>query len=121
MVEWLIAQNNQIVHSRHQATGMWQALLEEGVLVHVSRDREFRDDPNLYYRFLEDEIPSFGGTMSQGTMSQMAGILQPTAQDKRDAEEFLPEILTYLSQTGPDAIFRLILRKPLVHELLFFE
>ncbi len=118
MVEWLIAQNNHIVHSRHQATGMWQALLEEGVLVHVNRDREFRDDANLYYRFLEDEIPGFGGAMSQGTLPgasggmQMTGIMQPTVQDKRDAEEFLPEILSYLSQTGPDAIFRLVLRKP---------
>ena len=39
MVEWLMAQNNHIVHSRHHAMGMWQALLEEGVLIHVNRDR----------------------------------------------------------------------------------
>ena len=85
--------------------------------------REFRDDPNLYYRFLEDEMPGAFPSQATGIGGSGAGVgagggagglgtMQPTAQDKRDAEEFLPEILTYLSQTGPDAIFRLILRKP---------
>ncbi len=33
MVDWLMQQSS-IVHSRNQAVGMWQALLEEGVIVH---------------------------------------------------------------------------------------
>ena len=33
MVDWLI-QQSPLVHSRNQAVGMWQALLEEGVIVH---------------------------------------------------------------------------------------
>jgi Rap guanine nucleotide exchange factor 4 len=32
MVDWLLTFQN--VHSRQQAVGMWQALLEEGVVVH---------------------------------------------------------------------------------------
>ena len=33
MVDWLLSLS-PAVHSRNQAVGMWQALLEEGVLVH---------------------------------------------------------------------------------------
>ena len=32
MVDWMMLQN--VVRSRHQAVGMWQALLEDGVLMH---------------------------------------------------------------------------------------
>jgi Rap guanine nucleotide exchange factor 4 len=33
MVDWLLQQST-LVHSRTQAVGMWQALVEEGVVVH---------------------------------------------------------------------------------------
>ena len=33
MVDWLLQQSS-LVHSRTQAVGMWQALVEEGVVVH---------------------------------------------------------------------------------------
>lgn len=33
MVDWLIQQSS-LVKSRNQAVGMWQALLEEGIIVH---------------------------------------------------------------------------------------
>lgn len=33
MVDWLL-QQSALVHSRTQAVGMWQALVEEGVVVH---------------------------------------------------------------------------------------
>ena len=32
MVDWMMTQN--VVRSRHQAVGMWQALLEDGILMH---------------------------------------------------------------------------------------
>ena len=32
MVDWMLSHKS--VHSRNQAVGMWQALLEEGVIVH---------------------------------------------------------------------------------------
>ena len=36
MVDWLLAIGSAsgIVKSRHQATGMWQSLLEEGIIQH---------------------------------------------------------------------------------------
>ena len=33
MVDWLM-QQSAVLKSRHQTVGMWQALLEEGVIVH---------------------------------------------------------------------------------------
>ena len=37
MVDWIMQQCT-LVHSRTQASGMWQALLEEGVIVHGERE-----------------------------------------------------------------------------------
>ena len=34
MVDWLVQRFPSLVRSRGQAVGVWQALLEEGVLVH---------------------------------------------------------------------------------------
>jgi len=34
MVDWMISRFTSLVKSRSQAVGVWQALLEEGVLVH---------------------------------------------------------------------------------------
>jgi Rap guanine nucleotide exchange factor 4 len=33
MVDWVL-QHSGLVHSRTQAVGMWQALVEEGIVVH---------------------------------------------------------------------------------------
>ena len=33
MVDWLLQQST-LVHSRNQAVGIWQALCEEGIIVH---------------------------------------------------------------------------------------
>ena len=40
MVDWLLQQSS-LVHSRTQAVGMWQALVEEGVIVHGKSSRAF--------------------------------------------------------------------------------
>jgi len=34
MVDWLVQRFPSLIRSRGQAVGVWQALLEEGVLVH---------------------------------------------------------------------------------------
>ena len=36
MTDWLLSQNT-LMQTRQQAVGMWQVLLEEGVLVHGER------------------------------------------------------------------------------------
>ncbi|KAL5006473.1 hypothetical protein ScPMuIL_015279 [Solemya velum] len=95
MVDWLLQQSS-LVHSRNQAVGMWQALLEEGVIVHVCHEHQFKDK-YLFYRFREDD-------QGVGTV--------PTHTDKKECEEDITDILLALAQIGPDAMMRMILRKP---------
>ncbi|XP_064614683.1 rap guanine nucleotide exchange factor 4-like [Liolophura sinensis] len=95
MVDWLMQQSS-LVHSRTQAVGMWQALLEEGVIVHVCHEHQFKDK-YLFYRFAEDD---------QGVGSS------PTHADKKESEDCLADMLVTLAQIGPDAMMRMILRKP---------
>ncbi|XP_073402000.1 rap guanine nucleotide exchange factor 4 isoform X2 [Dendrobates tinctorius] len=95
LVDWLMQQSS-CVHSRTQAVGMWQVLLEEGVLNHVDQEYYFQDK-YLFYRFLDDEHED---------------LPMPTDEEKRESEEDLQDTLLLLSQTGPDAHMRMILRKP---------
>uniref|UniRef100_A0A061QHS2 Putative rap guanine nucleotide exchange factor n=1 Tax=Cupiennius salei TaxID=6928 RepID=A0A061QHS2_CUPSA len=98
MVEFLLQQGTPHVriHSRSLAIGMWQALMEEGVISHVTNEHQFKDK-YLFYRFREDQ---------QETPP-------PTFEDRQQAEAELTETLALLLQLAPDAIFRMILRKPL--------
>ncbi|XP_072332267.1 rap guanine nucleotide exchange factor 4 isoform X6 [Scyliorhinus torazame] len=95
LVDWMI-QQTPCVHSRTQAVGMWQVLLEEGVMNHVDQEHNFQDK-YLFYRFLDDEQEE---------------VLAPTDEEKKECEEELQETMLFLSQIGPDAHMRMILRKP---------
>ncbi|XP_026128460.1 rap guanine nucleotide exchange factor 4 isoform X3 [Carassius auratus] len=94
LVDWLM-QHTSCVHSRVQAVGMWQVLLEEGVLNHVDQELSFQDK-YLFYRFLEDE-------------TEDAPL--PNEEEKKESDEELQDTLLLLSQIGPDAHLRMILRK----------
>uniref|UniRef100_A0AAR2JNF1 Rap guanine nucleotide exchange factor (GEF) 4 n=1 Tax=Pygocentrus nattereri TaxID=42514 RepID=A0AAR2JNF1_PYGNA len=94
LVDWLLQQSS-CVHSRAHAVGMWQALLEEGILNHVDQELNFQDK-YLFYRFLDDEEED---------------AVLPSEDEKREAEEELQETLLFLSQIGPDAHMRMILSK----------
>ncbi|KAK0153464.1 Rap guanine nucleotide exchange factor 4 [Merluccius polli] len=94
LVDWLV-QQSACVHTRSHAVGMWQALLEEGVLNHVDQELGFQDK-YLFYRFLDDE--------DEDTPL-------PSEEEKRESEEELPETILFLAQIGPDALLRMILRK----------
>ncbi|XP_076858904.1 rap guanine nucleotide exchange factor 4 isoform X3 [Brachyhypopomus gauderio] len=94
LVDWQM-QHGSCVHSRVQAVGMWQVLLEEGVLNHVDQELSFQDK-YLFYRFVDDE---------QDDMPL------PSDEEKRESEEELQDTLLLLSQMGPDAHMRMILRK----------
>ncbi|XP_013781749.1 rap guanine nucleotide exchange factor 4-like isoform X2 [Limulus polyphemus] len=99
MVDWLLQQaigGAVRIHSRAQAIGMWQALLEEGVISHVSQEYQFKDK-HLFYRFREDQ-DGVGTTPSQ--------------DDRHLAEKEFQESLTVLLQLSPEAILRTIIRKP---------
>nr|XP_045003433.1 rap guanine nucleotide exchange factor 4 isoform X3 [Jaculus jaculus] len=95
LVDWIM-QQTPCVHSRTQAIGMWQVLLEDGVLNHVDQEHHFQDK-YLFYRFLDDE-------------HEDAPL--PTEEEKKECEEELQDTMLLLSQMGPDAHMRMILRKP---------
>uniref|UniRef100_A0A3Q0SXC3 Rap guanine nucleotide exchange factor 4b n=1 Tax=Amphilophus citrinellus TaxID=61819 RepID=A0A3Q0SXC3_AMPCI len=94
LVDWLVLQSACVL-TRSHAVGMWQALLEEGVLNHVDQELGFQDK-YLFYRFLDDE-------------EEDAPL--PSEEEKRESEEELPETILFLAQIGPDALLRMILRK----------
>ncbi|XP_042173029.1 rap guanine nucleotide exchange factor 4 isoform X3 [Oncorhynchus tshawytscha] len=94
LVDWQMQQSS-CVHSRIQAVGMWQVLLEEGVLNHVDQELTFQDK-YLFYRFLDDEQDDAP---------------LPTEKEARESDEELQDTLLLLSQIGPDAHMRMILRK----------
>ncbi|XP_046678559.1 rap guanine nucleotide exchange factor 4 isoform X2 [Homalodisca vitripennis] len=94
LVDWLMALDPQVC-SRQLATGMWQALLEEGVVFHATAEHGFKDKC-LLYQFWQDR---------EGSTSI------PSAQDIAEAEEHLDEALQELTRRAPDAMLRMILRK----------
>lgn len=153
MVDWLLALGGGSgsgantarvrVHSRTQAIGMWQALLEEGVILHgkplfqiilptsneygrhritfelnlVLGDHQFKDK-YLFYRFRRDDV-AIGGEatptlpVSPLVQSQSGSIIPPPTPEERQRAEFeLQDVLASLVQLAPDAVFRMILRKP---------
>uniref|UniRef100_A0A8C5FX50 Rap guanine nucleotide exchange factor (GEF) 3 n=1 Tax=Gadus morhua TaxID=8049 RepID=A0A8C5FX50_GADMO len=89
LVDWLL-KLNEGGQSRSQAVGMWQVLVDEGILVHVKQELNYHDKDTQFYRFLESEF-------SQDPL--------------RDSEDELQEGLSLLSQMGPDALLTMILRK----------
>ncbi|XP_054642618.1 rap guanine nucleotide exchange factor 4 isoform X2 [Dunckerocampus dactyliophorus] len=99
LVDWQMQQNS-CVQSRLQAVGMWQALLEEGVLNHVDRELSFQDK-YLFYRFLDDD--------EEGEDEGAPSLLRE--EESKESQEELQDTLMLLMQMGPDAYMRMILRK----------
>ncbi|KAM4562609.1 rap guanine nucleotide exchange factor 3 isoform 1-T1 [Odontesthes bonariensis] len=92
LVEWLMKQN-ECLQSRSQAVGMWQVLVDEGILIHVKHELNFHDKDTQFYRFQD----------SQFGLNHIA--------NEKDSEDELQEALSLLSQLGPDALLTMILRK----------
>lgn len=139
LVDWQM-QQSACVRSRLQSVGMWQVLLEEGVLNQgetlqgasasarlclkplcsaltlshcdtVDQELSFQDK-YLFYRFLDDE---------------QEDAPFPSEEEGRESQEELQDTLLLLSQIGPDAHMRMILRKqyesrtlPNAHDLVIF-
>uniref|UniRef100_A0A3P8WG02 Rap guanine nucleotide exchange factor 3 n=1 Tax=Cynoglossus semilaevis TaxID=244447 RepID=A0A3P8WG02_CYNSE len=91
LVDWLMKQN-ECLQSRSQAVGIWQVLVDEGILIH-KHELNFLDKDTQFYRFKNTEF----------------GLHHIT--DDRDSEDELHEGLSLLSQLGPDALLTMILRK----------
>ncbi|XP_068186157.1 rap guanine nucleotide exchange factor 3 isoform X2 [Antennarius striatus] len=92
LVDWLMTQS-ECLQSRSQAVGMWQVLVDEGVLVHVKHELNFHDKETQFYRV------------------QGCNGVQNHRANEKDSEDELQESLSLLSQLGPDALLTMILRK----------
>ncbi|XP_026475333.1 rap guanine nucleotide exchange factor 4-like [Ctenocephalides felis] len=104
LVDWLVALS-PAVHGRLQAQGMWQALLEEGVIAHVAHEQPFKDKCFLY-RFRQDEDPPGGATTGSNNNAL------PSMEELARAEEHVRDALAALAHRASDALLRMILRKP---------
>ncbi|XP_030624631.1 rap guanine nucleotide exchange factor 3 [Chanos chanos] len=93
LVDWLMKQNDSF-QSRIQVVGMWQVLVDEGILVHVKQELNFNDKETHFYRFMDTEFD-----------------LSHTTNEEESKEEELQESLSFLLQMGPDALLTMILRK----------
>ncbi|KAL2104037.1 hypothetical protein ACEWY4_000905 [Coilia grayii] len=94
LVDWLI-KLNEGSQSRSQAVGIWQVLVDEGILIHVKQELNFQDRDTQFYRFTDMEFD-----------------LSQSVEEKDSKEEELQESLSLLGQMGPDALLTMILRKP---------
>uniref|UniRef100_A0A673WL49 Rap guanine nucleotide exchange factor 3 n=1 Tax=Salmo trutta TaxID=8032 RepID=A0A673WL49_SALTR len=90
LVDWLM-KLNKCLQSRSQAVGMWQVLVDEGIIVHVKQELNFHDKDTQFYRFLDSEF----------------GLNHLT--NEKDALNHTG--LSLLLQMGPDALLTMILRK----------
>ncbi|XP_057219184.1 rap guanine nucleotide exchange factor 3 isoform X1 [Triplophysa rosa] len=93
LVDWLMKLND-CFQSRSQAVGMWQVLVDEGILGHVKQELNFQDKDTQFYRFMEAEFD-----------------LNSSNIEKDSKEDELQESLSLLVQMGPDALLTMILRK----------
>ncbi|XP_060793339.1 rap guanine nucleotide exchange factor 3 [Neoarius graeffei] len=93
LVDWLMKLND-CSQSRSQAVGMWQVLVDEGIIVNVKQELNFHDKDTQFYRFMETEFD-----------------LNSTTCEKESKEDELQEGLSFLVQMGPDALLNMKLRK----------
>ncbi|XP_059352336.1 rap guanine nucleotide exchange factor 4-like isoform X2 [Daphnia carinata] len=100
MVDWLLGLSPE-VHSRAQASAMWQVLLDEQVILALSKEHQFKDK-FVFYRFHDD---------AEGRGDGPAG-RKPNADVVRDAQQKKDEVISTLTQLAPDAVLKAILRKP---------
>uniref|UniRef100_A0AAY5K4P5 Rap guanine nucleotide exchange factor (GEF) 3 n=1 Tax=Esox lucius TaxID=8010 RepID=A0AAY5K4P5_ESOLU len=91
LVDWLM-KLNECFQSRSQAVGMWQVLVDEGIIVHVKQEFNFHDKDTQLYRFMDSEFGLNQLTNEKDPVTHMEG-------------------LSLLLQMGPDALLTMILRK----------
>ncbi|XP_067832368.1 rap guanine nucleotide exchange factor 3-like [Heptranchias perlo] len=88
----LLLKMGPAVQSRPQAVGVWQVLVEEGLLVHARQEQIFQD--SHFFRFSESAAANGDG-----------------ARGEQDSEDDLQEALSLLALHGPEAMLTMILRK----------
>ncbi|KAK6101272.1 RasGEF domain family protein [Brugia pahangi] len=111
MVDWLSSLTTKTLDStknmsltRFQVVGMWQALLENGVIAHVSNELQFADK-QFFYRW---NI----GTTANFNMRLISGVMFDGEQETVPRISDIAAAISFLSTIGPDSLFRMILCKP---------
>ncbi|XP_041712455.1 rap guanine nucleotide exchange factor 3-like isoform X1 [Coregonus clupeaformis] len=113
LVDWLM-KLNECFQSRSQAVGMWQVLVDEGIIVHVKQELNFHDKDTQFYRFLDSEFGLNNMTNEKKALNHTANeklSLNHTTNEKDQLDDELQEGLSLLLQIGPDALLTMILRK----------
>lgn len=101
LVDWILTVSSRTpvrIHSRSQATSMWQVLYEDRVIISLLNDTDtFKDDYTLYKFWFDSEARES---------------LPVTAIESTTGERELSTCLSILAQISPDTHLRNLLRKP---------
>ncbi|EYC32387.1 hypothetical protein Y032_0003g1544 [Ancylostoma ceylanicum] len=112
MVDWLLDLSvstgaHSPALSRFQISGMWQTLLEHNVICHVTGELQFVDKL-VCYRWVD------GGRTDRRMANGVPGrfpLGDPRLKEEVPSREDIASAVFFLSTVGPDALFRMILKK----------
>lgn len=124
LVEWVMSQSGT-TRSRSLVIGMWQALLTEGVLQHVLKEHDFRDDPQIFYQFVEHrkkratvkqappsttvkQAPPSTSSLDGGATKRERSV---SSADRSSVSSLLDECFDTIAHLGPEAMLYAILAK----------
>uniref|UniRef100_A0A0K0EC56 Rap guanine nucleotide exchange factor 4 n=1 Tax=Strongyloides stercoralis TaxID=6248 RepID=A0A0K0EC56_STRER len=120
IVDWLEELTDRYLNSstnnsfnRSHIVGMWQYLLENNIISHVTNELQFKDCRIPYRWTIDDPLEKFfNKKMIRHDYEDMSGqFVQPLINEGLN-ELDMKQALFHLSSLGPDALFRMILNKP---------
>ncbi|KAK5986369.1 hypothetical protein GCK32_009832 [Trichostrongylus colubriformis] len=115
MVDWLLDLSvstgaHSPALSRFQISGMWQTLLEHNLICHVTGELQFVDKM-VCYRWVD---PAVGDQSWREMANGIPGRFshnEPRLKEDVPTRDDLASAVFFLSTVGPDALFRMILKK----------
>ncbi|VDM39722.1 unnamed protein product [Toxocara canis] len=116
MVDWLCSLANETLNStttpltRFQVVGMWQALLDNGIISHVNSELQFADKHVFYRWTIDDGNDELVMRARNDHLSELENPLPPLLPAPHLSD--VASAVFFLSTIGPDALFRMILSKP---------
>ena len=86
-----------IAHGEHSLSSIFLSFFSTNAMLHLVSQEHYFKDKYLFYRFSGDEDGS---------------LVRPGNTEQVECEEQLADVILTLTQVGPDAMLRMILRKP---------
>uniref|UniRef100_A0A0K0FB67 Rap guanine nucleotide exchange factor 1 (inferred by orthology to a C. elegans protein) n=1 Tax=Strongyloides venezuelensis TaxID=75913 RepID=A0A0K0FB67_STRVS len=120
IVDWLeeltdrhLNSSTNSTFSRSHIVGMWQCLLENNIISHVTNELQFKDCRIPYKWTIEDPLEKyFNKKLFRHEFEDNSDqIIKPLINEGLN-ELDMKQALFLLSSLGPDALFRMILSKP---------